>query len=53
MIIIRYTNQKYLVKDASIVKSNHFENGFVKIIDGMEADLTMVEKLLWKTEKER
>ena len=38
-------HQKYLVKDASIVKSNHFENGVVKIIDGMEADLTMVEKL--------
>ena len=40
-------NQKFLVKDASIVKSNLFENGFVKIIDGMEADLTMVEKLTW------
>ena len=38
-------HQKYLMKDASIVKSSHFENGVVKIIDGMNADLTMVEKL--------
>ena len=38
-------NQKYLVKDASIVKTNPFKKGVVKIIDGMEAGLTMAEKL--------
>ena len=28
-----------------MVKSNHFKNRVVKHIDGMEADLTMVEEL--------
>ena len=38
-------SNKYIVKDASIVKSKHFENGIIKILEGRENEMKMTEKV--------
>ena len=38
-------NNEYIVKDASIVKSKHFENGIIKILEGRENEMKMTEKV--------
>ena len=38
-------SNEYIVKDASIVKSKHFENGIIKILEGRENEMKMTEKV--------
>ena len=38
-------NNEYIVKDASIVKSKHFENGIIKILEGRKNEMKMTENV--------
>ena len=38
-------NNEYIVNNASIVESKHFENGIMKVLEGRENEMKMTEKV--------